>query len=158
MVEKNDRFDEIHSEDLNAIIEKPPSWLMKWGTALILFLIFLILLMTAYVRYPEELEGTIKFMPIQSAPEIIDPTGEIVKRRLIENKEEVNANKGLAFIKKKDYKLYTIKILDSLKYFKKEIIEGKSDPTFPYPHRQISSEIVRKFHKILISYLRSVAS
>ncbi|APU97106.1 hypothetical protein BV902_12720 [Sphingobacterium sp. B29] len=71
---------DIHSEDLQDIIAKPPSWLLRWGITFILLTVLIILGMSVFIRYPETVETKIKFNTTD-APKVISAkvNGSLIK-------------------------------------------------------------------------------
>lgn len=60
----------IHSEDLQEIIAKPPSWLLKRGISFILLTVLLILGLSVFIRYPEIVTTTLRFSTT-NAPKVL---------------------------------------------------------------------------------------
>ncbi|WP_160069139.1 HlyD family secretion protein [Sphingobacterium bovisgrunnientis] len=52
---------DLHSEDLQEIIAKPPTWLMKRGISFILLTILMILSISVFIKYPEVVNTNLKF-------------------------------------------------------------------------------------------------
>ena len=71
-MKKNKRSEEIHTEDLQDIISKPPSWLLKWGITLVLSILLVIVVMSAFIRYPDIVQAGVKINAI-NAPKAVVP-------------------------------------------------------------------------------------
>ena len=50
---------ELRSEEVQEVLSAPPSWLVRWGSAVILLLIVLLLVIANLVRYPDVISGEI---------------------------------------------------------------------------------------------------
>ncbi|WP_313157462.1 HlyD family secretion protein [Sphingobacterium multivorum] len=71
---------ESHSEDLQEIITKPPSWLLRWGISCILFIVVALLGISCFIRYPEMIDVPVKFNTEES-PKFVSAkvSGNLVK-------------------------------------------------------------------------------
>lgn len=61
MAKKNHINEDIHSQDLRDLLDKPPTWLSKGGLFLILFTIVMICSLSIFIRYPEIVHAQLKF-------------------------------------------------------------------------------------------------
>ena len=50
---QNNRDIEIRSEEVQEILSFVPNWMIRWGNALFLFLIVLLLTLSWFVKYPD---------------------------------------------------------------------------------------------------------
>jgi hypothetical protein len=57
MIELNE---ERHTEDMQEIISKIPSWIVKWGITLFFGIILTTLAISFLIRYPDEVAGNLK--------------------------------------------------------------------------------------------------
>ena len=60
MAKSNYIEQDLHSEDLQEIIAKPPSWLLQRGISFILLTILMILAISVFIKYPEMVNATLK--------------------------------------------------------------------------------------------------
>jgi len=114
---------EIHSEDLQEIIAKPPSWLIRRGISLVLLSIMLLISFTFFIRYPEIVNSTLKFNT-SSSPKIMVSkiTGNLTKILVLEG-DWVDKNQEIAFMESiADHK----QVLDILESLKKLRTDGSS--------------------------------
>lgn len=61
MAKKTYIDEDIHSEDLQEIIAKPPSWLLRRGISFVLMTILMIFSLSIFIRYPEMVPVSMKF-------------------------------------------------------------------------------------------------
>ncbi|MDR2276196.1 MAG: HlyD family secretion protein [Sphingobacterium sp.] len=80
MIKSNITEDDFHSEDLQEIITKPPSWLLKRGISLVFGVVLMIIGLTVIIKFPEIVTSSMKFNSL-SAPKIImtRTNGNLVK-------------------------------------------------------------------------------
>ncbi|WP_129714762.1 HlyD family secretion protein [Pedobacter sp. SYP-B3415] len=62
---------ELRSEAVQDVLAQPPHWMFRWGNAVILGIIFMILLMSYFIRYPEFVPATI-VVTAQNSPEKLE--------------------------------------------------------------------------------------
>lgn len=70
MARKHIIEDDIHSEDLQEIISKPPSWLLKRGISFVLLTVLLIFGLSALIRFPEILTNSMR-ITTDNAPRVV---------------------------------------------------------------------------------------
>src|SRR5882724_6869169 len=56
----------LRSREIDEIIGKPPHWLIRWGIGIFFFVLTLVLVLSAFVRYPETI--IMQFRLIQTKP------------------------------------------------------------------------------------------
>ncbi|RZL50806.1 MAG: HlyD family efflux transporter periplasmic adaptor subunit [Pedobacter sp.] len=73
METKKDRLDEIQlrSEAVQDVLSQPPHWMFRWGNAVILGILLMILLMSYFIKYPEFVPATI-IVTSQNPPEKLE--------------------------------------------------------------------------------------
>ncbi|MCB0397441.1 MAG: HlyD family efflux transporter periplasmic adaptor subunit [Flavobacteriales bacterium] len=49
----------LRSEEVQDILGKAPSWMIRWGTALIFFLILMLVFLSWFIRYPDVIAGPV---------------------------------------------------------------------------------------------------
>ncbi|RZL22029.1 MAG: HlyD family secretion protein, partial [Pedobacter sp.] len=73
METRKDRLDEIQlrSEAVQDVLSQPPHWMFRWGNAVILGIMLMILLMSYFIKYPEFVPATI-VVTSQNPPEKLE--------------------------------------------------------------------------------------
>jgi len=90
MTKKNRETEDMHSEDLQEIISKPPSWLLKQGISLVLLTVLLLFALSAFIRYPEILRNEMKITTDSAPKAVINKVpGNLVKIRVAEGEDVV---------------------------------------------------------------------
>lgn len=86
------------SEEVNEIITAVPSWILRRGITLILIVLLTIILMSAFIRYPDVVKTSMKVNSLNSPKGVIaHQTGKLVKI-LVKDNEPVINKQPLAFI------------------------------------------------------------
>ena len=86
------------SEEVNEIITAVPSWILRRGITLILIVLLTIILMSAFIRYPDVVKTSMKVNSLNSPKGVIaHQTGKLVKI-LVKDNEQVTNKQPLAFI------------------------------------------------------------
>src|ERR1700744_4047686 len=70
---------ERHPEEIQDIITKVPSWIIRWGIMVFFGVLLIIAVISAIVRYPDVVKGRISFQPVEKDV-IIAPGAAIVKQ------------------------------------------------------------------------------
>jgi multidrug efflux pump subunit AcrA (membrane-fusion protein) len=98
MEEENKNPVETHSEAVTEIITAVPSWILRRGITLIFAVLLMIVLLSAFIRYPDIVKTSLKVNSLNSPkPVIAHQQGKLVKI-LIKEGELVKEKQALAFI------------------------------------------------------------
>ena len=54
-----DRLNDLHSEEVQEIIGKPPHWILSWGITLLLIIVLMVFAGSYFFRYPDVIAGEI---------------------------------------------------------------------------------------------------
>lgn len=114
---------ELRSEEVQEILAEVPHWMIRWGSALFLAIMVMLLLLSWFVKYPDIISSeAIITTQIPPQKEYAKITGKL-SAILVENNQEVKNNSPLAIIEntanyKDVYKL--ISVIDTI------IINNKS--------------------------------
>lgn len=91
-------FVELRSEDVQEILGTPPSWLVRWGTA-IAVLGFIIMLSAAwFVRYPDVVEARVVVTTSIPPVDVVARSEGRIAKILIRDRQEVPKDKLLAVL------------------------------------------------------------
>ncbi len=87
-----------NSDEVQEIITAVPSWILRRGILLILIVLLSIILLSAFIRYPDVVKTSLKINSLNSPKgAIAHQSGKLVKLLVSEN-EHVEAKQPLAFI------------------------------------------------------------
>lgn len=89
---------ELRSEEVQNILSKVPHWMIRWGNAIILVIIFLVFLFSYFIKYPDIVLGNI-IITTQSPPEkLIARTTGRIQHILVEDRSLVREETPIAII------------------------------------------------------------
>lgn len=115
MTKIHEAYEDIHSEDLQEIIAKPPSWLLKRGISFILLTILLILGLSFYIKYPEMVRTEMRFSTTNSPKVIINPSNGVLAKLLVKDGATVERNQDIAYLESTAAHEDVIDLLSKLK-------------------------------------------
>lgn len=155
---KNTFMDEdIHSEDLQEIISKPPSWLLKRGITFIVLTIFMLFGLTFFIRYPEVVPVSMKFNT-SSAPKVLTSkvTGNLVKI-LVKDGTSVDKNTDIAYLESVADHHQVLHLLDKMKQVRSSTIELADLTDIVTPTELELGEVQNSYQNFYLAYLNYVA-
>jgi HlyD family secretion protein len=87
-----------NSEEVNEIITAVPSWILRWGITLVFSVLLMIVLASAFIRYPDIVKTPLKINSINAAKEVLAyQPGKLVKL-LVKDNQAVKGKQALAYI------------------------------------------------------------
>ena len=92
------RLPELRSSEVNEVLSKPPTWLIRWGITIFFFVLLLMLAVTWFVRYPDLVRGNLKIVS-QNLPKsvIAKSDGKLVKL-LVTDRQLVQQGQKIAYL------------------------------------------------------------
>ncbi|MFD2965791.1 HlyD family secretion protein [Sphingobacterium bambusae] len=106
--------EDLHSEDLQDIIAKTPSWLLSRGISLIFVTIVMLVGATAFIRYPEIVTVDMKFTTPVSPKKIVNPIDGNLLSILVDDGTIVQQGQEVAFIESTADHLQVLSLLTAL--------------------------------------------
>ncbi|QNK63086.1 HlyD family efflux transporter periplasmic adaptor subunit [Pedobacter sp. PAMC26386] len=97
MPEEN-RYNENNTEEVNEIITSVPSWILRYGITLILLVIGAILILAAFIRYPDVINANLKINSLNAPKAIYAKIPGKLTTLLVPENKKVRENEPLAFI------------------------------------------------------------
>ncbi len=99
MSEEKDLQDiELRTEEVNEILTSPPRWLYRWGISLIFLFIFLGLLLSYFIQYPDTLSGKATLTNLNPPVKLVAKTNGKIKQLFVKNNEPVKKDQVLAVV------------------------------------------------------------
>ncbi|WP_294347322.1 HlyD family efflux transporter periplasmic adaptor subunit [uncultured Sphingobacterium sp.] len=149
---------DIHSEDLQDIIAKPPSWLLRRGTTVILLSIVIILGMSFFIRYPETVNSKIRFNTTD-APKVLSAkvNGSLVKL-LKKDGAWVDAGSPLAYLESTADHDQIIVLLDKLQQIRQMPNATYNLEALIEPKNLNLGELQGAYQNFYLSYLSYISS
>ena len=157
MAKKTFMDEDIHSEDLQEIISKPPSWLLKRGITFIVLTIFMLFGLTFFIRYPEVVPVSMKFNT-SSAPKVLTGkvTGNLVKI-LVKDGTAVDKNTDIAYLESVADHHQVLHLLDKMKQVRSSTIELAELTDIVTPTELELGEVQNSYQNFYLAYLNYVA-
>ena len=149
---------DVHSEDLQEIIAKPPSWMLKRGISFILLTILIILGMSVFIRYPEMVTTSIRFNT-EDAPKAISPkvAGNLV-RLLIRDGSWVTAGTPLAYLESTADHRQITQLLDRLQQLRQQGGQYNNLEKMVAPTALNLGELQVSYQSFYLAYLNYLSS
>jgi multidrug efflux pump subunit AcrA (membrane-fusion protein) len=113
-----------HTEEIQDIISIPPNWLLRWGIILFFSILLLIIVLSAFIRYPDIVKTTLRIdSPNSPKPVTSKTSGKLIKLLVNEN-EQVVTGQALAYLESTANHKNVLALLDNLKVLQKDIREN----------------------------------
>jgi len=80
------------SDELEEIITSIPSWIIRYGNTLLLLVIFLLLLFSYLIKYPEKISSEVTITTIDPPQKIVAQISGIIDSVFVKNNEPVDVN------------------------------------------------------------------
>lgn len=124
---------EAHSEDLQEIIAKPPSWLLKRGISLILGVVLMILGLSVFIRFPEMVLSPMKFNSVNAPKIVVSRVSGVLVKLLVKEGEWVDTGRELAYLESTADHSQVSELLHKLQHLRLEgnksyNLENMNDP------------------------------
>lgn len=148
---------DTHSEDLQDIIAKPPSWLLRRGIAFILLTVLIILGMSVFIRYPETVNSKIRFNTTD-APKVLAAklNGSLVEL-LKKDGQWVEAGSPLAYLESTADHDQIIALLDKLQQIRQVPNATYNLEEFIEPKNLNLGELQGAYQNFYLSYLSYIS-
>lgn len=89
--------EERHTEEIQDIITKVPSWVIRWGIMVFFGVLLIVAVISAIVRYPDVVKARIRFQPVERDV-VISPGPAVVKQLAVSQNAPVKKGQILAII------------------------------------------------------------
>jgi hypothetical protein len=96
-ISKNGQEDVTHIDEIDDIIAKVPSWILRWGISLFFIVLIMIFSLSALIEYPDIVNGTLKIIALDPANSISPKISGKLDRLLVTSHEAVKAGQPLAY-------------------------------------------------------------
>ena len=126
----NDNEQVRHTDDMQDIITAVPSWILRWGITLFFCILVLIVGLSAFIRYPDVVNGPLKIdSPNSPKPVVAKVSGKLVKLLVREN-EAVITGQPLAYVESTANHDEVIALVARLKELQKQLQFNKPTGDF----------------------------
>ncbi|MEJ2879804.1 HlyD family efflux transporter periplasmic adaptor subunit [Pedobacter sp. GR22-6] len=150
--------EEIHSEELQDVISKPPSWLLERGISIVFLVIIIIIGLSVFIRYPEIVQANMKLTTENGPKVIVSRTAGYLVKLLVKEGSWVNPGDDLAYIESTADHRQVLALLMKLKTIRaRNSIFLDIEDVVP-PQSVNLGEIQSDYESFYISYLNSKAT
>ncbi len=143
----------LHSEDLQEIIAKPPSWLLKRGISLILGIVLLMLGLSIFIRFPEIVGSAVKFNSINAPKAIMSRNNGTLVKILVGDGEWVKPGTELAYLESTADHGQVTTLLERLQNLKKVKNESYNLESLIDPAKLNLGELQAGYQNFYLAYL-----
>ncbi|QCX02211.1 HlyD family efflux transporter periplasmic adaptor subunit [Aggregatimonas sangjinii] len=109
----------LRSEEVQEILTTPPSWIVRWGMALIFILTIILILLSFLINYPDFVTAKILVTTKEPTEKIVARYSGSIDKFFVENRDSVQIGQAIAVLKNSaiDTDVYRLKeLLDSIGY------------------------------------------
>ncbi len=89
---------ELRSDEVKDIIGTPPSWILRWGTILVIVLTLMLTMLSYFIKYPDTTEGEITIITSGLPIDLSTNMSGILSDFFVEEGERVKKNQPLAML------------------------------------------------------------
>lgn len=96
-MEENDPLNiELKSEPMNEMLSHPPSWIVRSGSSVVIMVLMIVLLLSWFIEYPDQVEGTVTVSNTRPPIELSNQTYVQLKALLVNDGQQVTKGELLA--------------------------------------------------------------
>jgi multidrug resistance efflux pump len=86
------------SNEMAELISYRPHWVIRKGNAIFLFILFLLLAFTWFIKYPDIVKGSVKLVAIDAPKLLVAKTEGKLQKLVVVNEQDVEQGQPLAFL------------------------------------------------------------
>ncbi len=157
----NNGIDNRHSDELQDIITKVPSWLIRWGISLFFSILVLIVALSAFIRYPDVVKASLKInSPNAAKPIVAKVPGKLVKLLVTEG-QEIKAGQPLAYLESTADHPHVLSLLADLEQLQHSMLSNNTLGSFDINQKNDThlgelQSAYQTFYNEYLSYTASV--
>lgn len=89
----------LRSEEVQEILTRPPSWIVRWGIALIFMFTTILLILSFIIKYPDFISAKVLITTKEPTEKVISRFSGSLERVFVSNRDIVDKDQNLAVIK-----------------------------------------------------------
>ncbi len=145
--------EDSHSEDLQEIISKPPSWLLERGISFVLLTILLLLGLSFFIRYPELVMTELKFNTANAPKVVVSRVSGSITKLLANDGARVEAQTPIAYLESTADHEQVLNLLATLQKFRTETDHVYDLENIIPPNRLQLGELQGSYESFYLAYL-----
>ena len=103
-----------HSEDLQDIIARPPSWLLRQGIGFVVLMVVILISLSAFIRYPETVKSNLKINALNAPKKVVTKVSGNIVKLLVKEGEKVTYGQSLGYMESTANHSDVLEILETL--------------------------------------------
>jgi HlyD family secretion protein len=148
----------LHAEELQDIIAKPPAWLLKGGITFISSILVLLIGFTSMIRYPESVTAEIKISAINSPKVIVSRVAGNIQELLVKDGDIVKEGNPIAYMESTANHSQVLTLFSTLKNLSKRIEDNRDIINLEPPSFLALGELQSNYQTFYQSYISFKAS
>lgn len=145
--------EKIHSVDLEEIIAKPPSYLLRWGISFILTTVFMIVGISFFIKYPEIVSVDMKFNTSNSPKALVSRVDGSLSKILVKEGSWIKGNTDIAYLDCIADHEQAIMMLNRLKKVRNSKNISSDLAEIISPSELELGELQNSYHELYLAYL-----
>lgn len=115
-----DNIDPIHTDDIQDIIGSPPSWLLRWGIALVLMVLVSIVIIGSFIRYPDIVQAGIRINAANAPKGVVSKVAGNILSLRVKDGEQVESGQILAWMESTADHEQVLQLIEQLQRIRSE--------------------------------------
>lgn len=91
------RIPELINNQVDEVLNKPPAWLVRWGTSMFFGILVLLIGITWFVKYPDLVSSSISLKSVNQPKSVIAKNGGRLDKLFVQDGMQIKHNEVLAF-------------------------------------------------------------
>lgn len=121
---KEARNIQLRSDEVQEILSRPPAWIVRWGTTLIVALIAVLLLGSWFFKYPDIVHSKIVVTTENPPAPIVARANGNIEHLFVQEREKVEKDQALAVIQNTAYYKDVLKLEERLREMASDSMEA----------------------------------
>ncbi|WP_316799044.1 HlyD family secretion protein [Pedobacter frigidisoli] len=156
-MEEKDFEENLHSEEVHEIITAVPSWILKWGITLIFAILAGIVLMAAFIDYPDVVMVNVKVNSLNAPKAVLARQSGKLAALLVKDGDEVHANQPLGYFESTAIPAHVLQLSNSLKSLQAKVNHAEAQQMV-VPEGLNLGELQSSYQNFHQQYLQYVAT
>jgi len=144
---------EVKSTEIQEIITSVPSWIVRWGTAIVLLVLAGIVLLSSLINYPDVVKTTLKINSLNAPKSVLaGQSGKLVSL-LVKEGEKVKSNQLIAFLESTASPHDVLLLANRLEQFRTSFYTSQNLKTLYLPDRLNLGDLQDSYGRFFEKYL-----
>lgn len=145
---------ELRSDEVHEIITAVPSWIIRWGVSLVFASLGCIILLSAFINYPDVVKTTLKINSLNAPKSVLAYQSGKLTKLLIKEGDAVKQGQNLGFLESIANPMDVLAISENLRNIRKEMVENRFTGQFTFPTNLNLGELQGAYQNFYQEYLQ----